>query len=338
MLARLTAQRFAPWLRMMLGIVLSLLFFLVALREVSFPDVAAALAGARASYLCLAIVSVLLNLLAKTMRWRVLIGASGQEIAFSRLLSSLLVGQVLNALVPARAGDLSRAYAVGGLGPGRTYVLGTVVLEKAIDMIAYAVLFVLLLLLMPLPAWLDASLPLVIVAALVAVALLGGAVLAGDVFVRRVGQHLPARLAHSLVPRLQAGLASLQSVRSQGSLFEVLAWTLLAWSTAVLNNLLVLLSLNLHLPLAAALLLLIVLQAGITLPSTPGSLGVFEYLCIICLALYGVDRSTAFSYGVLLHGVVMLPPIPVGLGLIWHFHASRQAHGVVPPADEQTSY
>ena len=47
----------------------------------------------------------------------------------------LLAGQMLNTVFPARLGDLTRAYVLGGKGPGRSFVLGTVVLEKILDSI-----------------------------------------------------------------------------------------------------------------------------------------------------------------------------------------------------------
>ena len=39
------------------------------------------------------------------------------------------------------------------------------------------------------------------------------------------------------------------------------------------------------------LLVLVVLQVGITLPSVPGRIGVFEYLCILSLAVFGVAQQ-----------------------------------------------
>ena len=64
----------------------------------------------------------------------------GQRVKISPSITYLMVllaGQMLNTIFPARLGDLARAYVLGGMGPGRTYVLGTIVLEKMLDSIAY---------------------------------------------------------------------------------------------------------------------------------------------------------------------------------------------------------
>jgi glycosyltransferase 2 family protein len=85
------------------------------------------------------------------------------------------------------------------------------------------------------------------------------------------------------------------------------------WASAVLNNVLMLWAFGIDLPLEAALLLLVGLQVGISLPTLPGTIGVFEYVCVVVLALWGVERTLAFSYGLLLHAVVMIPPMLVAL-------------------------
>jgi len=52
---------------------------------------------------------------------------------------------------------------------------------------------------------------------------------------------------------------------------------------------------------------LLVLQAVVSLPGVPGRVGVFQYACILALGLFGVDETAAFSYGVLLQTVAVLP-------------------------------
>jgi uncharacterized membrane protein YbhN (UPF0104 family) len=56
----------------------------------------------------------------------------------------------------------------------------------------------------------------------------------------------------------------------------------------------------------------VILQIGISLPSTPGSLGVFEYGCILALSLFSVGRADALGFGFVLHAVVFLPVIVFG--------------------------
>ena len=95
-----------------------------------------------------------------------------------------------------------------------------------------------------------------------------------------------------------------------GTLFVRLPWGDPAWR------------LNLRLNLmsavmaagAAALFLLAALMVGGTVP-VPGRLGLFEGICVLSLGLFGVPRDPALAVGLVLHLVVMSPPL-VGAALL----------------------
>jgi len=80
-----------------------------------------------------------------------------------------------------------------------------------------------------------------------------------------------------------------------------------------LINYLTMRALHLQLPWTASLLVLVILQVGIAVPSVPGRLGIYEYMCILALSAYKVDRATALTYGILLHSLVMLPTLLFGM-------------------------
>lgn len=55
-------------------------------------------------------------------------------------------------------------------------------------------------------------------------------------------------------------------------------------------------------------LTLITLFVGDWIPGLPASIGTFEYIAITLLGLWGIERSTAFSFAILLHALLFLPP------------------------------
>jgi hypothetical protein len=319
----------SPLFRVGLGFLLSGIALYLALRNVDFQDVGTTLKRADVWYVGLALMSVALNNVGKGIRWHILLGTAGQAVPFRKILAMHLVGQMLNNLFPLRAGDVTRAYVIGGMGPGRVFVLGTVVLEKFLDMISYVVLFFGLLLLIPLPAWMSDS---VLSLLLVVLVMIGGVILLihrrewflalAEWFFR----WLPAHLQDSSRNRLNAGLSSLEILQSRQDRNWLLIWTMIIWGTAVLNNYLVLFALHVSVsaPLIAALLVLVVLQIGISLPSAPGTIGIFQYGCVVALALFGINQATAFSYGILLHAIVMVPTILIGALLFWTMGISRK--------------
>ena len=49
-----------------------------------------------------------------------------------------------------------------------------------------------------------------------------------------------------------------------------------------------------------------------TAVSVPGNLGVFHYLTVLALAVYGVDREIALAYAIVLYAVAILPKLVLG--------------------------
>ena len=139
--------------RVAVGAIVSVVFLALALRAVPADQVWGLLAQANLAFVGLTLASIVVNTIAKALRWKVLLGADGRAIHMWDLLGALLIGQMLNTFIPTRIGDLSRAYAIGQRGPGMAFVLGTIVVEKLLDMIAFGLIVLGLLLFVPLPEW-----------------------------------------------------------------------------------------------------------------------------------------------------------------------------------------
>ncbi len=317
------------YVRAGLAILISAVTLILAVREVTFNDIWNAITRADGRFVILALLSVAANTLAKTVRWKVILGKPGEKVSLWITLQAILVGQTLNNFYPARIGDLSRVYIVGDRGPGRMYTLGTILVEKLLDTIFYAMLVVMLVFSIPLPGWLNSW------ASRSAMVLTGASFGAGLLLffiasysewtLKAVGKvlkiasgRLPWLNEEKTMGWLRSGITSLEILKSSRGLLIVVIWLVISWVTALLNNQLALLALGMHLPLTASLLVLVVLQAGISIPSMPGRIGVFEYICVLTLALFGISQSAAFSYGVLLHSLVFIPPTLLGvIFLIW---------------------
>jgi uncharacterized membrane protein YbhN (UPF0104 family) len=78
-------------------------------------------------------------------------------------------------------------------------------------------------------------------------------------------------------------------------------------------NYFVLSSLDLQLGLGPALAVLVALMGSAVIPSLPGRVGVFQYLCVLALLPFGLDFDQALAFSLALYAVVYLPPIMIGL-------------------------
>lgn len=310
---------YVAWMRWGGGLLVSIASIWLLVRRLDGVGVRSALAVADYRWVVAGSVVVVATIFTRYRRWQVLL--NWPCLPGRTVLTALLVGQVVNLVAPARSGDLVRALWI--LPEGEVHlaeILGSVVVEKLWDLLAFFACVSVLLLLMSLPSWLVRT---AWMAALVLVIVVG-AVWSGAL--SRSG-----RLLDSLTPlprwvsqnpehplqvwfrRLAAGVASLRQPRV---FRQALFWTGLTWTCGWLTNFFVLVAFDLFQP-TAALFLLAALMVGGAVP-VPGRLGIFEGICVVSLALFGVPPDRALAVGLVLHLVVMGPPlVVVSLLLLW---------------------
>ena len=297
------------WVQVLLGLALGVAALYLAAREVSFRELGLVLRSVNLPLLGLTLVSSLLTPVVKAIRWRWLFYPQRPALGLARLTSLLALGQAINILLLGRWGELARAYFTGEeAGISKSFVFGTIAAEKLLDMVVLAFLAMALIPFVALPPWLAERVGYVVLAALIVsaivIALLGGR----DVWLRIAEKGLrtlPRPAADRWGARLAAALDGLRALRDRQAAAAIWGWTLAAWLVGALTNLLLLAAFGLEPSLRIALFLLVVLQVGIAVPSTPGKVGVFQFLCVLALSVFAVPASVAFGYGVVLYLIVL---------------------------------
>jgi uncharacterized membrane protein YbhN (UPF0104 family) len=305
--------------RLYAGLGVSLVALTLALRDVDLAGVGAAIGATDGRLLGLALGSYLLTVTVKAVRWRLLLSMQTAP-SLSRAFSVLSIGMLVNALVPARLGELVRAYLMGeSASPSKAFVLGTIAVEKLLELSNFALAVALLLSQVALPVWLVEPVrasALVLVSLSIAVALLAWQrTLAVGALNWVAGKGLvgPGWLAR----QTEQGLQSLDFLRRPRLMLGILFWTFVVLVLGASTNYLVCAALGLSLPVWAPLFLLVVLQAGVAVPSSPGKIGVFHYLTVLALSVFGVPREAALGCGVLLHLIIYLPTATIGVWCLW---------------------
>ena len=305
----------SPYL--LVGIVFSAICLFLVLRQVDLTAVWDVLSQANYALVALATANVTLILMIKAARWRLLFYPSQRDVKYRNLLSALVASVFVNFALPVRLGDLLRAYLAGLGGANRLHALGTIAVEKLLDMIALAVMFLLLLPAADLPPWLLQ--PAWALAAMALIALLAGIIFKDKALrlLQTFENRMPALSRLGISKKASRALDSLEPLSHRTILLRMAAWTAIVWILSFATHQLVLRAMGLHLPLLAPLLLHTILQAGVAVPSSPGKLGVFHSLCVWTLSLLDVASAPAVSYSILLYFVVWTPPTILGIVSLW---------------------
>ncbi len=305
--------------RLWLGLVFSAGCLLLAMFDIDFGEMAAALRSANMAWLVAAAVTVLLTNLAKSWRWQILLysapapATAGDtppaRIGLGRLTNIWTAGAGVNLALPIpRAGDLLRVYFVSSAGGiSKSLALGTIAAEKLLDLVLLTACFLGLLLIVAMPEEL-AQRQVTTVGVTLALTVIVAALLW-----QRERLLALARIALIHLPRgaqaadsLDRALQGLEALRRPGRLLILSALSVVIGFLSVSTAYLVFLALDMPPSWVQGLLLWVVLQVGGVAPSTPGKIGVFQVLCRWTLGLFGVSAALGLAYGILLYLVAPL--------------------------------
>jgi uncharacterized protein (TIRG00374 family) len=290
------AKRWLP------GVIISLVALFVIFRFVNWNELASAwTTAAQPLNILIAIVLSIISVFVRALLWKTLL--KGQT-TFKDSFFIINIGYLLNNLFPLRAGEIGRAVFMGqasGLGPFR--VLSTIVLERAFDLVAAAIL---LLSTLPLAFGQDwmrpvATITLVIVcSALIVLYLM--ARYSGwvhDLVVKLGGRW--AIVNKFVVPQIDALLDGLSALTSLRSFATALLWVVVSWTLWQIIYYVMLVAIAPGAPFWWAVFTDAVLALGMAIPSAPAGLGVYEASAVAALSLLGISTTQALAYAIVMH-------------------------------------
>jgi uncharacterized protein (TIRG00374 family) len=274
----------------------ALLYF--SLRGVEWTRVWQIIVTARWQYLAYAALITCGSSTLRALRWRILLNAEA-DLSVWTVFRATMAGYLGNNFLPARAGEVIRSLLISRRSPlSMTYVLTTALSERLMDVIALVLWSSIVLLgVQPKPQWMtDLARSMAVVASIGALTV---------TIVPHKG-HLLTKLLNllPLPPGVRAKLVGLSEQVLLGMrafhhwsrfgsfvLLTVAIWCCDAFSTMVGSR-----ALGLHISFPVAMLLLTGLGLGSALPSTPGYIGIFQFVAVSVLVPFGVSKDAALAY------------------------------------------
>jgi len=327
-----------------LGVLLSVGLLYWTLRNERWTDIWATLRNSDLLLWALATLVSQLIFPLRALRWRVILHPVAPNIALGALWRATAIGMMVNNVLPARAGELARAYAIGREDARVPFsaALGSLAVDRTFD----AAVLVMLLALATLDPAFGAATALgdKTIGAVVATSTL---LVVAAFTMLAVGAFAPTRIVRIaaavtrlirpvweprvrlLVTNIISGLGVLRDPRRFAAVF---AWTLAHWLTNAAAFWLGFKALGLEVPVTAALLVQGVIAIGVSIPSSPGFFGVFELAGKMALVLYGVSETDAVSWALGFH---ILSFIPITLIGAWYFVRLGVSMGAVRTAGEE---
>ena len=307
------------------GVAILFLLFRVVL-NIDFGATWGQIAGADPLLLFLAVLCYYATFPLRGLRWAFVLRRVGTSLRLRDATEMLFLSWFVNCLVPAKLGDLYRAYLLkGNYGGSLSRTVGTIFIERIADIV---VIFGLAL---AAGFWsfrgrsrpeIDA----LFLAGFVMAAVLVLLVIALNYFGARLTRILPVRLA-DLYERFHEGSTGALTSRSVPVIGLL---TVLIWLFEGLRLFFVIRALDLpgaNLGISASLFVALAASLLTAIPLTPAGVGFVEAGIVGALALYGVMGEPAVAVALTDRAISILTVIILG-GILYTFSSKvRRAHG-----------
>lgn len=266
------------------------------------------------------------------IRWKYLLLNDPKYSAYN-LGTVFTVGSMLNIFLPARAGDVYRAYYLGATkGEKKMKLFGSIILERTLDGICVFLILLAAVLLYSKQQWIM-NLSYMIGALFI------GSFLAFYLIFKfnkvdciceiliKICSKLPAFLAkplNKLIGKINVhtnsfieGFEVLNSPKysTLSFLMSAVIWLIECYVAFLIIN-----SFHLSLGFSAALFVISLISFSTMIPSTSVFLGPYQYAYILALGIYNIDKSTALAISTVHQAILMIILSVIGLFYLMKFN------------------
>ncbi|NET49323.1 MAG: flippase-like domain-containing protein [Merismopedia sp. SIO2A8] len=297
--------------RGLIGILVGVLFFWLALRQTSWTEVSQILGTIKTSWVVGAIAAYITSICIRTTRWQKLMWAM-KPLPYRSVALALIVGYAMNNLLPARLGELFRANFAGRrYNIPRSAVIGSIAIERTLDGLIVVLCLVI-------GRFFIQSNPLLNQVTI------AGFVLFVGIFLILLALGHNDQLGHLVwVPEpilkrirsFQGGLSGLNA----SLLVPAIALSAIVWLFEMLAQWCILNALGVSLNWQQLLPLIGVVSLSTLIPSPPGFVGTFQYAYVSILGLLGYSSAqgiaAATATQIFLLGTTTLAGLGIFVGL-----------------------
>lgn len=301
------------------AVVLAGMLLVAATRGVSWDQVVEIIASSRTDALGFSVLTLCASYVIRAVRWHVLLGHH-RAFPLRSVAAATFVGYLGNNFLPARAGEVIRtvmAARAGGIS--KSFVLATVITERVTDVATLVMMGgVALAALQQVPEWLgNGARSGAIMGGIGMLGLLVGS-RAMPVVQRRVSSlPLPERILRRLDPMATQFTLGLRTLQHPLRGLAFLLLTIIVWSLDVAFAVQVAQGLHVALDPFQAILLLAALGFSSAAPSTPGYVGVYQFVAVSVLVPLGFRQDEAVSYILVFQALSYAVVVVLGVVGLW---------------------
>ncbi|MGA9046570.1 lysylphosphatidylglycerol synthase transmembrane domain-containing protein [Sulfuricurvum sp.] len=307
----MSAQRYKKWFFTVIKIILIVAIVRYLVLGIDWNSVRVSLAGYSAVFLAAGVLLIIANDAVQAIRWRFL---TRLRCSFQASFESIVVGGLLNVILPAKLGEISRLiYLRNMYHYPVNYGVGAMVIERGADIFMVA-------------CFLAAGAGIVTGNTLLqGISALLVAVMIGTVFALKMKKGRVVRSVIARIPVRFLRIYSQKIIRSISRDFGanrtlmVLGYTLalrIVYFLTVAFFLKVVASFDLS--WGEMFVIYLVSSIAWSIPLTPGGTGTFHAGMVLAMGWYGIAKEEALAVAVVFHLLLNLVPMVLAMAVIFY--------------------
>jgi len=249
--------------------------------------------------LCIAIAFSTAVYFLNSLRWLILLRPLGR-VSYWRAVQAVYIGLYLNEVLPLRPGELVRCYLLSRWSKlPLSNMIAAAAVERILDGLCMMAGFFIVAFAIKLPRSLVSG-ATILAACLIVISVIWII----HTSRRRVSQ------AHAPQVSGKAGAGFLDALASMGNMrgtIEALAVSCLALTSLILAMWFLMKGGGVNLSLAQGAAVFLIIRVGTVIPSAPGNIGSYQFFCVLAMGLFGIDKSAAAAFSLLLYSALTVP-------------------------------
>ena len=300
-----------------LGYGLATVFFIWVIRDFHIVRFLHDLASVDWRWVVVGMAFDVLSYVVQAVRWQILLTPFG-KVRLARSIRAVFAGLFTNLIFPLRPGEFLRSYLLSnseGITVGR--VLGSVGVERLVDLvIATASLGVVSLLVDfgPSSHRLQRAADWLGVITLVLVSIIVGLIFYLEV--KLGGNVEPTVARHKLPGKVMGALVDLHSMGTAPSFYGAVFMSLLIPFCQVFGLWAMMKAYGLGLSFLAAVVVLLIINLGVSLPNAPANFGAYQLFCVLGLNVFDIEKSTSAGFSFFAFMALTFPFIFLGFAAL----------------------
>ena len=287
-----------------LGIVIGAFFVYLSFRGIDLKGITAGLKNVNFFFIIPFLCLMILIQMLRSYRWGIIMKPIMKIDQFS-LFSVTSVGFLAVIAIPARIGELARPYLISTkTGISMSSAVGTIMVERVFDALTVLTVFFIVILFTPLPPWLIRGSLIFLSGVLALLGLMIFLILRKESSLKilsAVIKLFPVKWHSKLTGLIDRFVDGFKIISHQRNMCYLVFLSILIWVIDAVAMYILFFAFDIELPLSAAFVLMTVIILGIAIPAAPGFVGNWHFFCVLGLGLFGIDRTGALTYAIVLH-------------------------------------